>query len=253
MTPILQCTNVRKTYGGVVALHDVNLDVHAGEILGLVGANGSGKSTLLDLICGTQPVDRGEILFQGRSLIGASTAEIIRRGIARTFQLPQVARELTILENVMCGLGPRHLSGLPKIIWRGALGMVGMPVPEEREVVELCSQLGLGDLDREVERISFGEMRLVEVARALIQQPAVLLLDEPFPGVDDEGLGAVLEALSFIGSRGTAVVLIDHNVDIVASAVDRIVLLADGEIVIDGDPSSCVKNPIFLERYIGVV
>lgn len=253
MNAVLECTNVRKTYGGVVALHDVNFHVNEGEVLGLVGANGSGKSTLLDLICGVQPYDSGEITFEGTSLKKRSTSDIIRRGISRTFQLPQVARELTVRENVICGLGAEYLRSTRRVIAQTFTGLANRATELESGVDDVCERIGLTGLDRHVERVSFGEMRLIEVARALVQKPKLLLLDEPFPGVDDKGLAGVLSALRVIAQEGTAVVLIDHNVDIVASNVDRIVLLADGEIVIDGDPQTATKAPIFLERYIGVV
>lgn len=248
---VLNCDGVGKSYGGVVALKNVCLELREGEILGLVGANGSGKTTLLDIVCGSQTADRGDVTLRGKSLRGLSPSQRSRRGIARTFQMPQVARDLTITENVLCGLASRHLTTARSLLLYGLRSVFGRKDPSSGEIDEVCSSLGLHELDRPVEQVSFGEMRLIEVARAVIQEPSVLLLDEPFPAVGEEGLQGMLDALQVVKSDGASVVLIDHNVDLVGASVDRIVLLADGEMVIEGDPIECMKNPIFLDRYIG--
>lgn len=250
---VLSCERIRKTYGGVVALGDVSIEAREGEILGLVGANGSGKTTLVDIICGVQSADRGDVTMAGQRISGMSVSQRSRRGIARTFQMPQVARELTIRENVMCGLASRHLTSAGSLLRYGVRSFLRRGIVDHGEIDEICGKLGLDELDRVVERVSFGEMRLIEVARALVQNPQVLLLDEPFPAVGELGLKGMLAALDVVRAHGTAVVLIDHNVDIVGAAVDRIVLLADGEVAVEGDPATCMKSPVFLERYIGVV
>lgn len=251
--PVLVCDGIAKAYGGVVALSDIKLEVRQGEILGLVGANGSGKSTLMDIIAGAQSPDAGSVRMNGTSIERSPTATRVHNGISRTFQMPQVARELTIRENVACGLSSVHLTSAFRIIAQGLRGLAGRRVDGEVEVATVCANLGLEEIDRPVERVSFGEMRLIEVARALIQRPQVVLLDEPFPGVGDAGLSGILSALKQISAQGVAVLLVDHNVDVVASVVDRIALLSDGEIVVEGDPQRCMGSPIFLERYIGVV
>ena len=151
----------------------------------------------------------------------------------------------------MCGMASRHLRS-PGALLRFGLGSIWKRQEFNNDrIADTCRALGLRDLDRLVERVSFGEMRLIEVARALVQEPTVLMLDEPFPAVGEVGLRGMLAALEVVRAAGTAVVLIDHNVDIVSQVVDRIVLLADGEVAIDGDPSTCMASSVFLERYIG--
>lgn len=251
MTDVLRCEAIRKTYGGVVALQRIDLQLREGEILGLVGANGAGKSTLIDIIGGEQRPDQGKILLNGRVLKGRPSRRA-RQGIARTFQHPQVALELTLWENVAVGLGVHQLRSSSRIVATGLRSLLQSGLPGAEAIPSLCDRLGLDHLDRLAEEVSFGELRLVEVARALVQKPRMVMLDEPFPGVGDHGMLGLTEALRVIKDSGCAVLLVDHNVDVVAALVDRIALISDGEIAIDGDVGSCLENEIFRSRYIGV-
>lgn len=250
MSEILACRDIGKNYGGVTALKRIDLSVSAGEIVGLVGANGAGKSTLIDIISGNTEQSRGAIVMHGAQITGRP-ARRARAGISRTFQHPQFAPGLTLRENVACGLAARRMRS--SVVLAGEwLRAVGRDATDWNVVDRVCDSVGLADLEREAGTVSFGDLRLTEVARALVQEPDFIMLDEPFPGVDEEGVTEVLAALRALSSQRKGVLLVDHNVDIVASIADRLVLIADGEVAIEGPVDECLASQVFRERYIGV-
>jgi branched-chain amino acid transport system ATP-binding protein len=250
--PLLECADVSKRYGGVRAVRNVSMTVKEGEIVGLVGPNGAGKTTLADLICGVQIADSGEIRVRGQRLTGPPSRRAHRGKLARTFQHPLLARELTVRENVLVGLTSHQLSGIGAVTRSMLAGLFDSRIPSAgRRVEEVCEELHLTGLDRECSELTLGELRLVEVARALMQNPAVLLLDEPFAGSDPDGVHGVSHSLRQIQARGCGVILVDHNVDIVAGLVDRIVLMALGEVVFDGPTRACLASKEMREVYLG--
>jgi branched-chain amino acid transport system ATP-binding protein len=249
---LLECVSVTKHFGGVRAVEDVSLQIRAGEIVGLVGPNGAGKTTLVDLICGVQEPDRGSIRARGEKLTGSSANYAHVGRLARTFQHSQVARELTVRENILVGLMARRLSGVGPIIGTFVRGLL-RPRPSEAEtkIQAVADALNIGTLGRRCSELTMGEVRLVEVARALMQEPAVLLLDEPFAGSDAHGVAGISAALREVLRRGCGVILVDHNVDIVASLVGRIVLMDQGRVVFDGPTHDCLASGQMREVYFG--
>jgi branched-chain amino acid transport system ATP-binding protein len=250
MTAVLRCAGIRKSYGGVAVLHGIDLAVGAGEILGLVGANGAGKTTLIDIIGGQQPANDGTVWLGDDRLAGKPSTRA-RRGLARTFQRPQVALELSLRENVAIGLAARTLTSLPRILARAWRGIITSGLPEADEVDAICRRLALAELDRPAGAVTFGELRLVEVGRALLQRPKLVVLDEPFSGVGDAGIAGIIGALEALREEGCAVLLVDHNVDLLTRVVDRMALLAQGEIVVDADVATCLQSERFRSTYIG--
>jgi branched-chain amino acid transport system ATP-binding protein len=250
-TPLLEASGLTKHYGGVTALADAALRLEAGEVLGLVGPNGAGKTTLVDLISGAQRADRGTLTLAGAPLRG-TPARRARLGLARTFQHPQLAHDLTVRQNIAVG----HIGRQQGSLWgmvRGAIGgvvRVTDPAGDER-VEALAAEVRLDRLHRRCGDLPLGEQRLTEVARALAHDPRVLLLDEPFAGADANGVAGVNEAVRTVTARGHGVVLVDHNVDLVASLVDRIMLLDQGRVVFDGDPQECLASPAMQQVYFG--
>jgi len=251
-TPLLECKGLNKRYGGVRAVVDASLTLMEGHILGLVGPNGAGKTTLVDLICGVQRADSGEIRVLGQRLAGSPSQRAQKGRLARTFQHPLLANELTVRENITVGLCASAFSGIPAVARSLLAGLVDPRRPSQsRRVDETCEQLGIRELDRECSELTLGEMRLVEVARALMQDPAILLLDEPFAGSDAAGVHGLSQSLQHILGRGCGVILVDHNVDIVASLVERIVLMDQGAIVFDGPSEECLSSGQMREVYFG--
>ena len=248
----LRCTGIRKAYGGVGVLHGVGFTVAAGEILGLCGANGAGKTTLIDIIGGQQPHDAGTIELGGTALTG-DAAHRSRAGLARSFQRPQVAADLSLRENIALGLAGASIGSVGRMLRGFVRGIVEGACAGLDQVEAAARHLSLDRLDRRAGDVTFGELRLVELARALVQQPRLIMLDEPFSGVGDSGIAGIIEALRRIRAQGCAVLLIDHNVDLLTALVDRMALLAQGEIVIQGTVETCLADDVFRRTYIGTV
>lgn len=249
-TPLLVGSGLGKRYGGVVALEGVSLSVEAGRILGLVGPNGAGKTTLVDVITGAQKSDSGELVLAGRPLRGGA-AKRGRLGLARTFQYPLVPPDITVLEAIVTGATARRLSSAGRIVGR-LLAEPFLPFGRDYERAQrLCEELGLSDLDRLCGELSLGELRLLEVVRATVQDPLVMLLDEPFAGTDHAGVRGTVDAIRMVQARGHAIVLVDHNVDIVAELADRVLLLDRGRVVFDGAPADCLASSEMRDVYFG--
>jgi branched-chain amino acid transport system ATP-binding protein len=249
--PILEGTGLRKTYGGVVAVAGVDIRVGAGEILGLVGPNGAGKTTLVDIISGAQSADGGSLKLQGRELKG-SAARRARAGLGRTFQHPQLALDLSARDNLLLGRAGLRLNSPRKMVWEVIRGALWPRVAEDDQAVdEIAAELHLRDIDRLSGDLTLGEQRLVEVGRALGQDPTVLLLDEPFAGSDSSGVQGISEVIRIVQRRGHAVILVDHNIDLVAAVVDRMMLLNRGSVAFEGDPRECMSSPEMRAVYFG--
>jgi branched-chain amino acid transport system ATP-binding protein len=249
---ILVCENLDKRYGAVQAVKDVSFSLQRGEILGLVGPNGAGKTTLVDLIGGEQRADSGFASIRGKQLTGPPSRRARVNGLARTFQHPQVALELTVRENILIGLAASSLGSVGDLVLAVVKGFVSPDNAAADEVVaSVAASVGLPDTGRRCSELTLGQLRLVEVARALVAKPLVILLDEPFAGGDVHGVAGISEALQEIVKTGVSVILVDHNVDLVAALVHRIVLLNFGEVVFDGDARECLASPAMQEVYFG--
>lgn len=249
---LLKCSDVNKSYGGVRAVKNVSLSLGAGEILGLVGPNGAGKTTTVDIIAGVQRADSGTVTVRGLPLTGPPSRRSRRGGLARTFQHPQLALDLTIRENMLVGAAAERLAS-PLTLARELLGGIIRPETAalDREIEVIADELSLEGLDRLCADLTLGEQRLVEVGRALLRKPSLVLLDEPFAGSDARGVAGITTVLAAITGRGCGVLLVDHNVDIVASLVDRIVLMDRGTVAFEGDPEECLRSPEMQLVYFG--
>ncbi len=248
---LLEGKGLVKRYGGVVAVDGADIHLAPGEILGLVGPNGAGKTTLVDMISGAQNADEGTLSLQGKKLSGPPSKRA-RSGLARTFQYPQLALDLTVRENLAVGrIGPR-MSTVRQMVLGACRGMVRTTnAADDRALAEIVAEVRVEGLDRPCRDLSLGEQRLTEVARAVAQDPLVMLLDEPFAGSDARGVAGISEAIRTVKERGHAVILVDHNVDLVASLVDRIMLLDRGRVVFDGDPAACLASSEMQAVYFG--
>ena len=245
--------NLTKRYGGVTALDGVSFELAAGEILGLVGPNGAGKTTLVDLISGAQPATSGELTLQGARLYGPASRRA-QLGLARTFQYPQLAHDLSARDNMLLGRTARRHSSILAMVGSALAGMVRPHSTDDSAALDsIAAELGIERGDRLAGDLTLGEQRLVEVGRALAQDPLVLLLDEPFAGSDAHGVAGIVEVIRTVQRRGHGVILVDHNVDLVASLVDRILLLDRGRSVFVGGPKECLANPEMHRVYLGGV
>lgn len=251
MTPLLDVVSISKVFGGLTALDKVSFALAEGEILGLVGPNGSGKSTMLNILSGVYSSDGGTVRHRGRTLTGLAPHAIATAGLARTFQNLQIFAGLTVGENVLVGRTCRMRSTV--------LGCVlGLPFAarEERAAREraraLLAMVGLEwAIDDMPSRLSYGQRRLLEVARALASDPSVLMLDEPCAGLSQgeaDELGTFLKTLKGLG---IAVIVIEHNMRFVMGLVDTIVALNFGQKIAEGDPRSIRDNEDVIAAYLG--
>ncbi len=241
---------ITKTYGGVTAVDDVSFDLGSGMVLGLVGPNGAGKTTLVDCIVGSQNASSGSVLLDGTEL-RAGPERRAQAGVARTFQHPQLAHELTPVENILCGLVGRSISSYWASLGAFIKGIGGSPTADLQHCRSLAREYGVTELDAPSGSLSLGAQRLVEIARAMAAEPRVLFLDEPFAGSDPDGIAAISKAIHQAKDSGSPVVLVDHNVDLVAELSDRVILLAQGAMAFDGDPQDCMRSPEMQAVYFG--
>ncbi len=225
-----------KRFGGVVAVDAVDLTVEAGEIVGLIGPNGAGKTTLFNVIAGAFPPDGGDVLFEGKSIAGLSAAEICRRGIARTFQIPQPFPSMTVLETITTA---------------GFLHSANVTACKERARV-IAEMVGLGDrVDTLTPSLTNAQKKRLEVARALGAGPRLLLLDEVMDGLNSTEVNRMLELIQRVRSEGVTVLLVEHNMEAVMAVSDRLVVLDSGKRIAYGKPHDVVANPDVIRAYLG--
>ena len=246
---VLEVNAVRKEFGGLVAVNDVSFQVRAGEIIGLIGPNGAGKSTTFNLVTGVLPATRGEVKFRGERVDGLSSRRIAQRGVSRTFQHVKMIPGMTVLENVALGA---HLRGSRGV----AAAMLRLDRAEERgllrEAERQLKRIGMGDRLHDLAgNLALGPQRLMEIARALCADPALLLLDEPAAGLrlqEKQGLMAVLRQLR---DEGLSILLVEHDMDLVMEITDRIVVMEFGTKLIEGTPEEVQASPAVRAAYLG--
>ena len=248
----LRASGISISFGGLKALDSVSIDVDPGEIRGIIGPNGAGKTTLLNVICGINPPDHGAVWLDERPINGLKTSQIADRGIGRTFQTTKLFKGMTVLENVMTGLhGKMRASPLAAAFsMRSVLREEAEAARRAREVLEFVRMLEFAD--DEATSLSFGQQRLVEIARALVSEPQVLLLDEPAVGLSLTRVAEVDELLRRIRrERGVTILMIEHVIRLVMGVCDRITVLNSGRKIADGTAEEVMADREVAEAYLG--
>jgi branched-chain amino acid transport system ATP-binding protein len=248
--PLLSLRSVCKSFGGIQAVSTITFDVAPGESVGLVGPNGAGKTTLFNCVCGQLRPESGEIVFDGSPLIGMPTYKRARLGIGRTYQKVEVFTDMSVREHLM--VAERARRGEARL-WRDLVNL-SKPTKDEVERVDATLQLvGITRLaNTSVNALGLGNCRLVELARALAAEPKILLADEPSSGLDLHETAEVSGVLRHVQrERGTAVLLVEHDLTMVADVVDRTVVMDLGSMLAEGTFDECMADPLVRAAYLG--
>ena len=246
---VLDVQSIRKTFGGLVAVNDISFQTRAGQVVGLIGPNGAGKSTTFNLVTGVLGLSGGGVRFRGEEIGGLSSRAIAERGVSRTFQHVKMVPDMTVLENVALGA---HLRGR-----KGAIAaMLHTDRAEERELLREAERqlqrVGMGEWMHELAgNLAMGQQRLLEIARALCADPALLLLDEPAAGLRHKEKQALADVLRSLRASGMSILLVEHDMDLVMDICDHIVVMEFGTHLMEGTPAEVQQSPKVRAAYLG--
>ena len=249
----LQVENLSKRFGGLTAVDGASFEVEQGSLTGLIGPNGAGKSTTFNCVTGVLEPTAGTVRFNGEDITGLAPHQIADRGLARTFQIARELGEMTVLENLM--LAPTHQRG--ESLWRSVLPFTrGSVVEEEAEVLEdVWETLDFFDIDHLADEyagnLSGGQRKLLELARVLLTDPDVLLLDEPFAGVNPSLEERLLEHLHELREQGYTFLIVEHDMDLIMDNCERVIVMHQGSVLTEGTPEDVKADERVLEAYLG--
>jgi branched-chain amino acid transport system ATP-binding protein len=245
MAPILRLEHISKNFAGLAALKDVNFDLEPGKITGLIGPNGAGKTTLLSIVAGSQPPTSGQILFEGRNIAGLPSFAAVRAGIVRTHQIPKPFRSLSVLDNVLVGVRfgrahHAHAESSPS------------SVAAAQTPMQILEWVGIAHLYRmSASALSVGDLKRLELARALGARPSLLLCDEVCSGLTEFESSAILRLLAQIQQAGTTILYVEHNLRAIMSVCQHVIVMNYGEKLAEGSPAEIQNHPAVIEAYIG--
>jgi branched-chain amino acid transport system ATP-binding protein len=241
MEKVLDVTGLSKTFGGLQALMDFDMVVHRGDLIGIIGPNGAGKTTVFNLVTGFIRADAGQVRLKGEDVTRMKPFQIVNRGMSRTFQLVDLFKEMTTLENVMVPCYShrvrrhRHAGRKP---WQIAMTFL--------------EEMGLGDRAQELARnLAFGELRLLDIVRAMATEPDILLLDEPFSGLDVEDAAILSQAIRRMHERGQTMIIIEHRLKDLLKLVQRVVAIVFGAKIAEGTPEEIMSDRNVISAYLG--
>ena len=248
--PIVVASNVTRQFGGNLAVNVEHVEIPRGKITALIGPNGAGKTTLFNLLTGFDKPNTGEWTFEGKNIAGVSSYKVARRGMIRTFQLTKSLNAMTVIENMRLGAqkqrGEGFLSALFAFLWKG----------EEARITETADEL-LKRFKLDAKRedyagsLSGGQRKLLEMARALMSKPSLIMLDEPMAGVNPALTQSLLEHIKGLKAGGTTVLFVEHDMHMVRHISDWVIVMAEGRVVAEGEPGVVMKDQAVIDAYLG--
>jgi branched-chain amino acid transport system ATP-binding protein len=247
---LLAVDRVSRYFTGVRAVDEVSCEIRSGELVGLIGPNGAGKTTLFNLIAGAVPPSAGMVRFAGHSLAGLDTAAIARRGIARTFQNLRIFPDVTVFDNVSVGAIGRHGASLAASLRPGGASRRDRAIADD--TLAALARFGLSaKADLPAGNLSYGEKKLLEIARAVTTRPKLLLLDEPAAGLNPTETASLATLLEALRGEGITILLVEHDMPMVTRLCDRIIVLNAGRKIADGKPAAIRADPAVRAAYLG--
>ena len=241
----MEVRDISKAYGGVQAVDGCSFTVSEGSITGLIGPNGAGKTTVFDIISGIITPDEGSVWFEGTEVTGWMPHRVTRRGISRTFQITRTLGDLSVMENMVVG---SPLAG-----WRSLLGSRILQREEDR-AIDLLRFVGIDKLaPAPGDSLSYGQKKLLEFASVLMPEPKMIMLDEPAGGVNPALLERIMDHIRQLNATGITFLIVEHNMDVVMSLCDSIIVMAHGEVLTRGTPQAIREDDTVLDAYLGRV
>ncbi|RWR10371.1 ABC transporter ATP-binding protein [Siminovitchia fortis] len=249
--PLLEVNGLTKSFGGVVAVNDVDFHLNPGEIVAVIGPNGAGKTTLFNMITGVLPPTSGKVYFSGKEITGKQPFQIAKAGVTRTFQNLQVFENMTVVENVMTGVHCRLKTGFLASGFR--LPLVRR---EEKQAFDIAmhylKKVGIADLAHEDSKVlPYGNQRLLEIARAAASSPKLILLDEPMAGLNPQESAQLVQVIRQMREEGMSFLFVEHDMETVMGISDRIVVIDYGKKIAEGTPAEIYENEKVIAAYLG--
>ncbi|MBP8308088.1 MAG: ABC transporter ATP-binding protein [Burkholderiaceae bacterium] len=232
----ISVTGLTKRFGGLLALDDVSFSAQPGQVLGIIGVNGAGKTTLMNCVCGIYKPDQGSILIDGHDTTGRAPHEVAHRGVGRTFQIPRVFRKMSLIDNLL----------VPVLAQRKPDSVL---LAQAEAMLEQMNLLALRH--NFAEELSGGQQKLLEMARMLMPDPSVVMLDEPFAGVHPQLCRFMIERIESMSAAGKTVLLISHDLTSIYRLSNRVIAMNQGRIIAEGDVTAIRGNPAVIEAYLG--